>query len=127
MRIDALVEKYILLRDQIAVEEAAFKEKMAGKKSMLDKVELVIKQHLDATGTDSVTVRGVGTAYTTTRVSASVADWDATLPFIIKNDAWAMLERRVNKTAVQEYLKEKGELPPGVNMSQQVVVNVRRS
>lgn len=127
MKIDQLVAKYIALRDLIAAEEAEFKNTMQGKKEMLDKVENVLKRHFEETGTDTVTVRGVGTAYKTLRTSTGVADWEEVLPFIKSHGAWDMLERRVNKTAVLDYLKNAGELPPGVNMSQQVVVNIRRS
>lgn len=127
MKIDQLVAKYIALRDLIAAEEAEFKNTMQGKKEMLDKVENVLKQHFEETGTDTVTVRGVGTAYKTMRTSTGVADWEEVLPFIKSHGAWDMLERRVNKTAVLDYLKNAGELPPGVNMSQQVVVNIRRN
>lgn len=127
MKIDQLVAKYIALRDLIAAEEAEFKNTMQGKKEMLDKVENVLKQHFDETGTDTVTVRGVGTAYKTMRTSTGVADWEEVLPFIKSHGAWDMLERRVNKTAVLDYLKNAGELPPGINMSQQVVVNIRRN
>jgi hypothetical protein len=38
-----------------------------------------------------------------------------------------MLERRVNKTAVEEFKAEHGEIPPGVNTRQEIVINVRRS
>lgn len=127
MKIDQLVAKYIALRDLIAAEEAEFKNTMQGKKEMLDKVENVLKRHFEETGTDTVTVRGVGTAYKTLRTSTGVADWEEVLPFIKSHGAWDMLERRVNKTAVLDYLKNAGELPPGVNMSQQVVVNIRRN
>lgn len=127
MKIDQLVAKYIALRDSIAAEEAEFKNKLQPKKDMMDKVEAVLKKHFDETGTDTVSVRGVGTAYKTMRQSTTVADWEQTLPFIQKIGAWDMLERRVNKTAVLDYLKNAGELPPGINLSQQIVVNIRRS
>lgn len=127
MKIDELVAKYIALRDKIAEEEATFKAAIADKKAVLDKVEEVLKKHFEDTGTDTVTVRGVGTAYKTMRTSTSVAVWDDTLDYIKQHEAWDLLEHRVNKTAAMEHLKENGELPPGVNMSQQVVVNIRRS
>ena len=59
-------------------------------------------------------------------MSASVADWDAVLDHIRENDAWEMLERRVNKTAVEQFKAVNDDLPPGVNWSETQVVNFRR-
>jgi hypothetical protein len=38
-----------------------------------------------------------------------------------------MLERRVSKTAVDEYVAAHQDLPPGVNYTTAISVNVRRS
>lgn len=127
MKIDELVCKYIALRDLIAADDEAYKAKQQTKKDMLDKIEAVLKKHFDATNTDSLSVRGVGTAFTQMRTSVTVSEWDAAWEYIQKEQAYDMLEHRVNKTAAMARLKETGELPPGLSMSQTVVVNIRRS
>jgi hypothetical protein len=55
-----------------------------------------------------------------------VADWDQTLNWIKTEGAWHMLDRRVNKTAVEAYREANNDLPPGVNWRDEIVVNVRR-
>jgi hypothetical protein len=55
-----------------------------------------------------------------------VADWDAFLDHVRENEAWEMLERRVNKTAVEQFKSVEGDLPPGVNWAETQVVNFRR-
>jgi hypothetical protein len=48
--------------------------------------------------------------------------------FVKQNLAWDMLEVRVSKPAVEAHMNEfEGELPPGINLRTERVVNVRRS
>lgn len=126
MSIEELVEKYIMLRDKKAAIMNAAKEKCAAIEAALTVAENTIMALLNEHGLDSLGCAS-GTAYRTTRTSATVADWDATLQWIKDNDAFHMLERRVAKTAVEEYVKAEGDLPPGVNWKQDVTINVRRS
>lgn len=124
--VNALVEKYIELRDHKAKLSAAFKEKTAKLDAVLAKIEGALLQQFNELGMESVRTKS-GTAYKSTRASATVADWDHVLDFIQQNDLWNMLEHRVNKTAVEQFKEEHGDLPPGVNWREEVVVNIRRS
>lgn len=123
---EELVEKYIQLRDKKAQLSAAFKEKTAKLDAVLAKIEGILLQQFSELGMESVRTKA-GTAYKSSRVSATVADWDQTLDFIQQNELWNMLEHRVSKQAVEQYKEEHGDLPPGVNWREEVVVNVRRS
>jgi len=58
--------------------------------------------------------------------TATVADWDAVLDFIRENEAYDMLERRVNKTAVRGYIDANSKVPSGVNFGSRLSINVRR-
>ena len=53
-------------------------------------------------------------------------NWDTLLDHVKDNDAWEMLERRVNKTAVEQFKAVNDDLPPGINWSETQVVNFRR-
>ena len=59
-------------------------------------------------------------------MSAVVSDWDAILDHVKENEAWELIERRVNKTAIKEFRDEHDDLPPGVSWNEAQVVNVRR-
>jgi hypothetical protein len=48
------------------------------------------------------------------------------LNHVQENDAWEMLERRVNKKTVEQFKDVNDDLPPGVNWSETQVVNFRR-
>lgn len=124
--IGKLVEGYIRLRDQKAELKAKHEQEMAPIQAMLDKIEVHLMSQMQEQGVESYRAAG-GTAYMSTRTSATVADWDGLLGFIKTHGLWQMLERRVNKTAVDEYAAVNKDLPPGVNYRQETVVNVRRS
>ncbi len=127
MQLHELVAGYIALRDKIAEEEAASKARIKPKKDMMEKIEQALKKHLDDSHSDSLSVKGVGTAFKKTITSVTVADWDLVWEYIQKRSAWDVLNHAVNKTAVLERLKEEGELLPGVNMSEYVDIQVRRA
>jgi hypothetical protein len=89
-------------------------------------IETEFLRRFNERGIDSVSSRDFGVAYRTTRTSTSVADFEALLGHVKENEAWELIERRVNKTAVQEFVEEHGDLPPGVNMSSVQQINFRR-
>lgn len=126
MDIEKLVDGYVRARDKKAELKAAFTKKTAALDEWMTRAEGVILQELQAQNLESVRT-AAGTAYKSVQSSATVADWDSVLGFIKENDAWTMLERKVNKTAVQEYRSMNNDLPPGVNWREEVVVNIRRA
>lgn len=67
-----------------------------------------------------------GTAYVTTLAAATVKDRDALFEFVKKNEMWDLLENRVSKSVVRDYLEETGEVIPGVNYQETIAVRVRR-
>lgn len=121
-----LIKLYIGIRDKRAQRKADFNEADADDKSKQEKIEGELHRRMHERGLDSVSAKGVGTAYISTRSSATVPDWDSFVEFIKGNDAWEMLEHRANKIAVQQYIDEHGDLPPGVNWSETQTVNFRR-
>lgn len=126
MNIQTLVKQFIDLRDLKAQYDSAHKEQMRKITDKMDEIEAQILAHLDEIGGESIKT-AAGTAYKQRRTNASVADWDAFLPFVIENELWNMLERRVSKAAVEEYRQENEDaLPPGVNYGAEFVVNIRR-
>ena len=126
MQIDELIGKYIKIRDAKAEEESKHKEHMKRFNNAMTKIEQMLLSEFNETGQESAKTPH-GTAYRSVRVAAKVADRDSFLAFVRESDGWDFLESRVNKTAVQEYMDEHDELPPGVNVSRSVTINIRRS
>lgn len=114
------------MRDRKAELKAEFDAKVAPLNEKMDKLEAKLLDVFNQTGMDSVKTE-FGTAYSTTRVTASVADKEVFMAHIRANDDWGLLEVRASKTAVDQYRSVHDDIPPGVSMREERVVNVRRS
>lgn len=125
MDIEDLVTRYIAARDRKKVIMDAAKKKCEQIDAALEVAEAALLKFLNENGIENVKT-AAGTAYKSVSTSATVGDWDQTLEFIKANDAWHMLERRVSKVAVEEYIAETQDLPPGVNWKTFTQVNIRR-
>lgn len=127
--IDQLITGYIQLRDKKAALKAQHDAEMAPIQAMLDKVEVHLLTKMNEQGVKSYGASsGAGTAYISTRTSATCADWESYKQFCVQqDDPFMFMERRVNKTAIDEYVAQNNDLPPGVNYRAETVVNVRRS
>lgn len=126
MKLSEAVSIYIKMRDKKAQMKAEFDASIAPLNEKMEKLEAKLLDVFNKTGMDSVKTE-FGTAYTTTRVTASVADREIFMNHIKENDEWALLEVRASKTAVEQYRDTNNDLPPGVSMREERVVNIRRS
>jgi hypothetical protein len=127
MKLDDLVGAYIKARDRKDAIKAEYAAKTADLDKLMTKIEGHLLKQFQETGVESCRTE-MGTAYQTERTSATVASWEDLFPFIQKEEMWQFIERRVNKTAVEQYrAANDGELPPGVNWRVERVVNIRRS
>lgn len=125
LTVDAVIDTYIKLRAQKEVVEADVKDRLAGIKEKMLKLEAWIQAKSEETGVKSFKT-DAGTAFMSTADFASVGDWDAVLDFIKTHDAYDMLNKAVNKKAVREYIDANGAIPSGVNFGTKLSVSVRR-
>ena len=127
LKVDELVEKYIKLREKQSQLKAEYDLKNKPLEELKDKIEAVMLAKFNEMGVESFKT-AAGTAYASVRTSASLADWDAYKAFITKQeDPFEFLDRRVSKTAIEQYKASNDDLPPGVNWTAARVVNFRRS
>lgn len=126
MKLSEAVSIYIKMRDKKAQMKAEFDASVAPLNEKMEKLEAKLLDVFNKTGMDSVKTE-FGTAYTTTRVTASVADREIFMNHVKENDEWALLEVRASKTAVEQYRDNNNDLPPGISMREERVVNIRRS
>jgi hypothetical protein len=125
VNVDDVVATYMKLRSQKDAIEAEVKDKVAGIKNKMEKLESWIKEQADLQGVTSFKTKH-GTAFLTTTDYANVADWDAVLDFIRGNEAYDMLEKRISKVAVRGYIEANKAVPPGVNYGTKLEVNIRK-
>lgn len=127
MKLSEAVSLYIKLRDKKAELKAAMEAQIAPLQEKMDMLEAKLLQAMQTTGVDSIKTE-FGTAYTAVRTSASVADRDAFMNFVRSSHEWSLLEVRASKTAVEQFqAANDDELPPGISIRAERVVNVRRS
>lgn len=126
MRIDALVEQYVKVRDHIAVLDEAHKAKVAPFKEVMDKIEQTLLAYFNETGQDSARTPA-GTAYRQRATSATVGDRPQFLEYVRENNLWELVDARAAKKNIEEYIDEHGSAPPGINFSASYKVNFRRS
>ena len=125
LTVDRVIATYITLRGQKEALEAEIKEQVSSIKEKMGKLEAWIQAKSDETGVKSFKT-DAGTAFLTTSDFASVGDWDAVLNFVKTNDAYDMLTKGVNKTAVRGYIDANKAVPAGVNFGTKISVSVRR-
>ena len=116
---------YIKVRDLKKELADKHKAEMKPYNDALQQLEHLFHAKMEETGLENLKTDG-GTAYKAVMTTVSVADWDPFLEYVKANEAWYMLDKRANKTAVSEVLEDTGELPPGLNLQRSIKVNVRR-
>jgi hypothetical protein len=123
--IEKRVEQYVAIRDDIRAMEAEHEEKVSKRKEILEKLAGIIHRFMEAHKLENLKT-AAGTCYISTRWTASVADADAFMRFVIDNEEFDLLERRASATAVRDYVEKHNHLPMGVNLNALSSVGVRR-
>lgn len=124
--VDRYIAAYVVLRDKVKLIDDEYKAK---KKEVTDKMDLLegrIQVVLESTGGKAIRT-DAGTAYIKTTYTTPLVDTEAFMNFVVEQEAYELLDKRANSTAVQEYVKEHGNLPPGVNLKAFTKVNVNRA
>ena len=124
-----LIEKYVSMRDLIAVKKKAFEEITKPYKAGMDTIEQALLARLVERGADN-TKTDAGTAYKVEHVNVKVVDREKFVEFIMQE--WEtigneMLLAAPQKDAVRQYVDSNGRSPPGIEVSYFTDVNVRKS
>lgn len=126
MTLDVIVAKYVALRDKAAEIKKRHTEELSRFNVAMGMLEGWMLDKLNAAGIESARTDS-GTAYKSTRTSAKVVNWTETLAFIREQEAWDLLEARVSKTAAEAIIDETKQPIPGVSVTRETTINVRRS
>jgi hypothetical protein len=122
-----VVATYIKLRDRRAQRKNEYEAADAADKEKQEKIEAYLLKEFNESGVDSIKTE-FGTAYKTSKLSVTTADKEAFFHnWVVPNGAWEFLDIKPNKTAVQQYKAAHDDIPPGLNWSETMSVNVRRS
>jgi hypothetical protein len=126
VNVESIIEAYVKLRDSRSTLAAAYKEQDEALKAKLDRLAAWLLAKMKE---DNATQLGSesGTAYQQTRLKGNCSDWPTLWEYMAESRRFDLLEKRLSIKAVQEIYDETGELPPGVNISPELTVVVRRS
>ena len=120
-----VIAAYRKLRDLKDAKKKQHSEELRPLNDKIIELEAWMLNKLNEVGANSIKTES-GTAYKSTQTKAKVSDWDEALTFVRTNDLWHLLERRVSKTAVEEYIESEGTPPPGIEVDSEVKLNVRK-
>lgn len=127
INLDEIVQVYNAIRDARTVKRHAWEAEDELLEADQQKVKAFLLDRLNQNGAKSIATEH-GTVYRIEKVKPSAADWSAIQQWIIANDAWDLMERRLKSTFVKQYMDENaGQIPPGVNVHREFEVVVRRA
>ena len=116
---------YIKVRNAKEALDRKHKEEMRRYNDALQALEAIIMEKMDAAEVSSMKC-SEGTAFTETKTSCTVSDWDTTLSFVQEHELWHLLSRSISAPQVRDYMDETGKPVPGVKLTQARVVRVHR-
>lgn len=126
MTVDQVLAAYLLLRkrkEELKKEQA---DAMAPINDQMNKCLIWVQQQMQQQGLTNFKGPS-GIAFLQTDTTVSVKDWDATLEWIKTTDNWSVLEKRVSKSIVQDYIEAHNETPPGLHVSTEIAAHIRKS
>lgn len=124
-KLDELVDRYRRLRDRKKAIADRHKEELAPFTEAMETLGSLILDALNKAGVESVRTQS-GTAFKQPRTSYTVKDPHAFREWLEANARFDLLETRVSKESIEELLKTGAGLPPGIGVSSEYVVNVRK-
>lgn len=120
------VLQFIQIRDKLRELEDAHKQKCKPLRDLQELVGARIQQFLSDHKLENLRTEA-GTCYISTRHTASLADPEAFMTYVIDNKLYDLLDRRANSTAVKAFVEKHNALPPGCNLNAFETVGVRRA
>lgn len=125
--LDRVVQTFNAIRDARTVRRHAFEAEDAKLEEQQNRLKAFLLDQLNNTGAKSIATDH-GTIYRTEKIRPSAADWGAIYTWIVANNAFDILEKRLKSTFIKEFMDEHdGALPPGVNVHREFEVSVRRA
>lgn len=119
------IARYVVIRDEIRDKKAESAAALKPLQAKLDALAGLLDKYFQTTGLKNIGAES-GTAYLYVKPSASLADPKAFMDYVIQSERYDLLDKRANVTGVIAFTKEKGGLPPGVNLNMNRKVGVRR-
>lgn len=126
-KVDAIVERYIQLREQKTELKRRYEENVADIDAAMERIEAHMLAMLQTLGVESVKTR-FGTPYISKQTSVTVADRPSFFAWLQETGEWELADIRAAKTPVIGWKDAReGDLPPGLNYRESLTVNIKKS
>ena len=123
---DAVVSKYIELRNFVSEETKAFKARMKVYTDAMETLEGAAAQLMKLTGQTALSTEH-GTAFPVHKLSVTCEDRELFFAFVRERQAWHFLTSHVAREAVEAYMLEfEGQLPPGIKTTAFIEIQFRK-
>lgn len=124
--VDSLTRVYLKIREKRAELKAAFDKEDNALSEQLDKVKIALLDYCKEQNVESVRT-SEGLFYRTVKTRYWTSDWQSFHKFLLDANAPELLEKRINQSAMKEFLEENPEqVPPGLNTDKEYVISVRK-
>lgn len=123
--LESVVAAYIQKRDLKKEMQATHKEELAGITDAMNKIEAWLHREMLDMNVESIKTKA-GTAFVQGVSSVKVGDWETALAYIKEHDLYHMLEHRLAKTSVEEFVEANNGDFPGTQITRTQVVRFRR-
>jgi hypothetical protein len=125
MKVEDVVEQYVKTRDKRSELKAAYEKKDFVLKEAMETMDAWLLAKMDKDEVEAYRTES-GTAYISKKVRYTCNDWTSFWGFISKTGRFDFLEKRPCSAPIKEYVEESEQVPPGLDVLTERVVNVRR-
>lgn len=121
-----IVQVYNAIRDARTAKRHAWEAEDQKLEADMNQLKAFLLDNLNKTGAKSIATDH-GTIFRTEKLRPSAADWGAIWDWMVKNDGFDLMERRLKATFIKQFMDENnGAIPPGINVHREFEVSVRR-
>lgn len=121
-----VVNTMLKIRERLSTLTKEYETEKARLKAVYEKGENWLLKRMHETGHTSFKVEGA-TVFTKTNKRYSFGDWNGFSAWVQQTGNVELLQHRVSSTNMDTFVKEAGELPPGIRVDPVVTVNIRKS
>lgn len=125
-----LIEVYLDLRKCKEEIKDSYERKIKPIEEKMEKIESFLNGELNRLGLKNISTNK-GTVLRTTWTKVNITDWEKVTDYIVENNRFDMLEKRLAKTVVLDTLSQNAEngLPPvpGVMVESGLKVSIRKA
>lgn len=123
---ETVIQAYVKLRESRSTLKKEYDNADLALKEKMDKLEVWLMSNMKAMNATQIGST-YGTAYQQTVFKGNCSDWPTFWNWLAENGRFDMMEKRISTKTIQEYYQESGEMPPGINVSPELRVVVRKS